>query len=62
MDDFIDSLGDARVFSTLDANAGYWQIRVAKKLKKIVLQRIAKRHLSFVMLEHINSLECLLDL
>jgi hypothetical protein len=31
MDDCIDSLGDARVFSTLDANAGYWQIRVAKK-------------------------------
>jgi Reverse transcriptase (RNA-dependent DNA polymerase) len=31
MDDCIDSLGDARVFYTLDANACYWQIRVAKK-------------------------------
>ena len=26
MDECIDSLGDATVFSTLDANAGYWQI------------------------------------
>jgi hypothetical protein len=31
MDDCIDSLGDARVFSTLDENAGYWQIRVSKE-------------------------------
>jgi hypothetical protein len=31
MDDCIDSLGDARVFSTLDANAGYWQTRVSKE-------------------------------
>jgi transposase InsO family protein len=28
MDDCIDSLGDAKYFSTLDANAGYWQISV----------------------------------
>jgi transposase InsO family protein len=28
MDDCIDSLGDARVFSTLDCNSGYWQIPV----------------------------------
>ena len=28
MDECIDSLGDARVFSTLDANSGYWQIEV----------------------------------
>ena len=26
MEDCIDSLGDARVFSTLHCNAGYWQI------------------------------------
>jgi transposase InsO family protein len=31
MDDCIDSLGDAKYFSTLDANAGYWQISVAKE-------------------------------
>jgi transposase InsO family protein len=29
MDDCIDSLGTAQFFSTLDANAGYWQISVA---------------------------------
>jgi len=29
MDVFLDSLGDATVFSTLDCNAGYWQIPVA---------------------------------
>ena len=29
MDDCIDSLGDAHVFSTLDCNSGYWQIPVA---------------------------------
>jgi Reverse transcriptase (RNA-dependent DNA polymerase) len=28
MDEFIDSLGDATVFSTLDCNSGYWQIPV----------------------------------
>jgi len=26
MDDCLDSLGDAQFFSTLDCNAGYWQI------------------------------------
>jgi len=31
MDECIDSLGDARVFSTLDCNAGYWQIPVAEE-------------------------------
>jgi hypothetical protein len=31
MDDCLDSLGDAKVFSTLDANSGYWQIRVSKQ-------------------------------
>jgi hypothetical protein len=30
MDDCIESLGDARVFYTLDANAGYWKIRLSK--------------------------------
>jgi len=29
MDDCIDFLGDAKVFSTLDCNSGYWQITVA---------------------------------
>jgi len=29
MEDCIDSLGYARVFSTLDCNAGYWQIPMA---------------------------------
>ena len=29
MDDCLDSLVDATVFSTLDCNAGYWQIPVA---------------------------------
>lgn len=29
MDDCLDSLGDAQVFSTLDCNAGYWQIPMA---------------------------------
>jgi len=35
MDECIDSLGDARVFSTLDCNAGYWQIPVAEEDKHI---------------------------
>jgi hypothetical protein len=30
LDDCIDSLGEARVFSTLDANSGYWQIKVSE--------------------------------
>jgi hypothetical protein len=28
MDECIDSLGDAQIFSTLDCNSGYWQISV----------------------------------
>ena len=28
MDECIDSLGDAEIFSTLDCNAGYWQIPI----------------------------------
>jgi len=28
MDDCIDSLGDAQIFTTLDANCGYWQLRI----------------------------------
>jgi hypothetical protein len=28
MDECIDSLGDAKIFSTLDCNSGYWQIPV----------------------------------
>ena len=31
MEDCIDSLGNARVFSTLDCNYGYWQVPVAKE-------------------------------
>ena len=31
MDEYIDSLGDATVFTTLDANSGYWQIPLAEK-------------------------------
>jgi len=31
MDDCIDFLGDAKVFSTLDCNSGYWQIPVANE-------------------------------
>jgi len=35
MDDCIDSLGDARVFSTMDCNACYWQIPVAEEDKHL---------------------------
>jgi len=31
MDDCIDSLGDARIFTTLDCNSGYWQIPIAEE-------------------------------
>jgi Reverse transcriptase (RNA-dependent DNA polymerase)/RNase H-like domain found in reverse transcriptase len=31
MDDCLDSLGEEQVFSTLYANAGYWQVKVAEK-------------------------------
>ena len=31
MDDCIDSLGEAKFFSTLDANSGYWQIPMREK-------------------------------
>ena len=31
MDDCLDSLGDAAVFSTFDCNSGYWQIPVASE-------------------------------
>ena len=31
MDDYIDLLGDAAVFTTLDCNSGYWQIPVAQE-------------------------------
>ena len=33
MDECIDSLGDAQVFSTLDCNAGYWQIEIEEEDK-----------------------------
>jgi len=35
MDECIDSLGDARVFFTLDCNAGYWAIPVAEEDKHL---------------------------
>ena len=35
MDQCIDLLGDARVFSTLDCNAGYWQIPEAEEDKHL---------------------------
>jgi len=35
MDEGIDSVGDARVFSTLDCNAGYWQTSVTEEDKHI---------------------------
>ena len=31
MDDCLDSLGDAMIFTTLDANSGYWQLPVAEE-------------------------------
>ena len=31
MDECIDSLGEASVFTTLDCNSGYWQIPIAKR-------------------------------
>ena len=31
MDECTDSLGDAQIFSALDANTGYWQIPIATK-------------------------------
>ena len=31
MEDCIDSLGDAVIFSTLDANSGYWQMKIRKE-------------------------------
>jgi hypothetical protein len=34
MDDCIDSIGDASVFSTLDCNSGYWQIPVSPEYKE----------------------------
>eukprot|EP00171_Calliarthron_tuberculosum_P003653 IDg3653t1 len=30
MDECLDSLGTARIFSALDANSGYWQMAVAE--------------------------------
>ena len=31
MDEFIDSPGDAAVFTTLDCNSRYWQVEIAEK-------------------------------
>ena len=34
MEECIDSLGEAKVFCTLDANSGYWQIEVVPEDKE----------------------------
>jgi len=34
MDECIDSLGEATIFSTLDCNAGYWQVAIAPEDRK----------------------------
>lgn len=31
LDEFIDSLGDARIFTTLDCNRGYWQVEADER-------------------------------
>ena len=31
MDDYIDSIGDAKVFNTLDASSGYWKTLIVSK-------------------------------
>ena len=31
IDDCLDSLGDAQIFTTLDCDAGYWQVRIASE-------------------------------
>ena len=31
MDECIDSLGEANIFSTLDCNSGYWQVPLAER-------------------------------
>ena len=31
MDDYIDSLGEASVFTTMDCNSGYWQIPIREE-------------------------------
>jgi Reverse transcriptase (RNA-dependent DNA polymerase) len=33
MDECLDSLGDATIFSTLDCNSGYWQIAMREEDK-----------------------------
>jgi hypothetical protein len=50
INDCLDSLGEAQIFSTLDANAGYWQVKVAEKTEK-------KLHL-LVLQEHTNLSVC----
>jgi len=35
MNDYLDSLGDAKYFSTVNCNAGYWQIPVAEEDKHV---------------------------
>jgi Reverse transcriptase (RNA-dependent DNA polymerase) len=31
MDEYLDSLGDAVIFSTMDCNSGYWQIPISEE-------------------------------
>lgn len=33
MDDCINTLGDSHVFTTLDANPGYWQVKIREEDK-----------------------------
>ena len=42
MDDCLDSLGDATVFSTLDCNFGYWQIPVAAENETVRRSRFTR--------------------
>lgn len=37
MDEYTDSLGKAKVFTTLDANRGYWQMPVAPRDRDITV-------------------------
>ena len=35
MDECLDSLGDAKIFSTLDANTGYWQVEIDEQSRSM---------------------------
>lgn len=50
IEECIDSLGDASIFSMLDSINGYWQIDIAKQT--------VTRHPSYVISEHSNTSAC----